>query len=86
MYDYQKEKSKIYTEEGQDLFLEIRDRVYLLAKKSGAVRMEEAIRGSSGSNWLHMACVDRMVERGELREITQATVVAGQNRIFVLND
>lgn len=85
MYDYQKEKPKLYTEEGQDLFIEIRDRVHQLAKKSGAVRMEEAIGGFSGFNRLHMACVDRMVERGELREITQNSIVAGQNRIFVLN-
>ncbi len=82
MYNYQKERSKIFTEDGQIIFLEIRDKVQRLLKQSGAVMMENAIGGALGDTWLHLACVDRLVELGELEEITR-TGVAGQHRVFV---
>lgn len=44
--------------------------------------MGNIISGSSGDSWLLLACVDRLVELGELREIPQ-THTAGQDRIFV---
>jgi len=66
MYNYQKERSKIFTEDGQIIFLEIRDKVQRLLKQSGAVMMENAIGGALGDTWLHLACVDRLVELGEL--------------------
>ena len=80
-YDYKKEKPEIFTERGQRMFLEIRDRVDGLLVNSGAFTMENAIKGATGSVWPMMACVDWMVELGELREIP--TSGAGQDRIFV---
>jgi len=82
MYNYQTEKSKIFTEDGQETFLKIRDKVQHLLKQSGAVMMQNAINGVTGDSWLHMACVDRLVELKEIREITQENV-AGQHRVFV---
>jgi hypothetical protein len=81
MYNYETEKKELFTEYGQVMFLEIRDNVKVLLKKSGAVRMQEAIAGSSGSSWTMLACIDRMVELKELREIT-GSGVAGQHRVF----
>ena len=83
MYNYQTEKPNIFTEDGQETFLKIRDNVKKLLKQSGAVTMEKAINGVTGSNWLHMACVDRLVELKEIKEIEQGGYVAGQHRIFV---
>ena len=82
MYDYQKEKLMIFSEESQLMFLGIRDRVNRLLSESGAVRMQEAIKGNVGSTWRMMACVDRLVELGELIEITQENT-PGQYRVFV---
>ena len=82
MYNYQTEKSKIFTEAGQETFLKIRDKVQQLLKQSGAVMMQNAISGVTGDVWLHMACVDRLVELKEIREITKENV-AGQHRVFV---
>lgn len=82
MYEYEKEKQNIFTESGQILFLQIRDRAKALLKQSGAVRMQELMKESCGDSWHMLACVDRMVELGELREITQDGV-AGQFRVFV---
>lgn len=83
MYNYQTEKQVIFTEEGQKMFLAIRDKVSSLLKQAGAVRMQEAISGQSGLSWEMFACVDRLVELGELREITGD--VPGQYRVFVKN-
>jgi len=81
MYDYPTEKKAIFTEDGQKMFLAIRDNVQSLLAKAGAVRMQEAISGQSGSSWEMLACVDRLVELGELKELTHD--VAGQFRVFV---
>lgn len=84
MYSYTEMRPLLFTEDGQVLFLQIRDRVNALLKTSGAVRMEEAIRESTGDTWQMLACVDRLVELGELREITGGDIqVAGQHRVFV---
>lgn len=82
-YDYQVERNFIFTEEGQRMFLAIRDHVKALLERAGAVRMQEAMQGArSGNSWSMLACVDRLVELKELREITGLNV-AGQHRVFV---
>lgn len=80
-YDYRKEREWLFTDHGQRMFLEIRDRVNRLLKEAGAVRMQEAVSGVSGDSWRQLACVDRMVELGELKEVPQEHC-AGQHRIF----
>lgn len=81
-YRYEDLKPTIFTEDGQIRFLKIRDQVQKKLKVSGAVNMESAITGIGGDTWQQLACVDRLVEIGELREIKQSDV-AGQYRIFV---
>lgn len=83
MYNYKEQKKKLFTDEGQRTFLKIRDRVLSLLEESGAVTLGGATAKASGNNWLHIACIDRMVELRELREIKQAGEAMGQDRIFV---
>jgi len=82
MYNYQTERSKIFTEEGQRIFLAVRDRANELIVQAGAVSMQHATTVGSGDSWFLMACVDRLVELKELREITGPNT-AGQDRVFV---
>lgn len=82
MYKYKDEKPNLFTDDGQRLFLHIRDKVNFLLSKSGAVTMEKAIYDCSGDTWEKMACVDRMVELNEIREIPQENPL-GQHRIFI---
>lgn len=82
MYNYETQKPKIFTENGQVMFLKIRDNVNQILKVAGAVRMQEAIREVCGDSWMMLACVDRLVELRELTEIT-GSEVAGQYRIFI---
>lgn len=81
-YDYATERPAIFTEAGQVMFLEIRDRAKRLTAEAGAATMERIISGTCGSSWQMLACVDRLVELRELREIDQGRHVAGQHRIF----
>lgn len=82
-YTYQEEKPKLLTDDGQRLFLRFRDRAQSLLKASGAVRAHELMSGFSGDSWVLLACVDRLVELGELRLIEQADLVATQYQIYV---
>lgn len=51
--------------------------------EAGAFSMGTVIRKQTGDSWMMLACVDLMVERGELREVTKGHDVAGQHRVFV---
>ena len=82
-YHYASEKPKLFSEEGQVMFIKIRDNVHALLKKAGAVRMQEAMHcGAGGDSWTMLACVDRLVELGEIREVT-GPAICGQYRVFV---
>lgn len=78
MYNYQTEKAELFTDQGQRRFLEIRDRVKSLPH---LFEMQDAIRSTCGSNWAAMACIDRLVELGEIREVPTLDVAA-QHRVF----
>ena len=81
-YDYNAEKAYILTDAGQREFLKVRDFAAKALKVSGAVRAAELMNAAScGDSWKMMACVDRLVELGELREIP--TDGAWQHRVFV---
>ena len=80
-YSYSEERPKLFSEKGSMLYIAIRDRVNRLLKEAGAVRMAEATQDFTGDGWLMMACLDRMVEMGEIKEVTDDDVF-GQDRIF----
>lgn len=86
MYNYEIEKQALFTDDGQRLFIGVRDQVRRMLKVSGAVRMGNATQLPRGigvaDGWVLMAAVDRLVELKEIREIPQANV-AGQHRVFV---
>jgi len=85
-YGYVEQRPFVFTENGQVMFLKIRDNAAHLIKMAGAVRCQELLRNVTGDSWNMLACIDRLVELNELREISQAGYVAGQHRIFVALD
>lgn len=80
MYKYENEKPNIFLEENQIDFLKVRDRAERLLEISGAFTLEKVIKGITGSSWLMMAYVDRLVELNEIKEIP--TNGFAQERIF----
>jgi hypothetical protein len=86
-YAYAQEKTRLFDDRGQRLFIGMRDRILSVLKQAGAVRSGELMHLPDGvgaaDSWTMLAVFDRMVELGELREIQQSGYVAGQHRIFV---
>jgi len=81
-YEYEDHKTFIFSEEGQIVFLAIRDKATKFLKEAGAFKMSNV--WCSGDSWESMACVDRLVELGEIMELDypNGTPMA-QNRVFV---
>lgn len=86
MYKYEENKKYIFSDEGQRLFIAVRDRVLSIVEESGAITMAKASRlpakvGAADSFNL-MACVDRMVELGDLSEVWYRKCTT-QERVFI---
>jgi hypothetical protein len=81
MYSYQTERARVFTEDGQVQFLKIRDNAKRLLDQSGAATLGKLIANVSGDSWVHLACVDRLVELGELRRVTKDG--ATQDHVYV---
>lgn len=77
-YDYQVERPKLFTESGQKQLFKMRDLADKLMKEAGAVAMHKLMDGDS---WSSLACADRLIELGFMREVTSD--VWGQHRVFV---
>lgn len=75
-YEYPRERVNLFTEQGQVRFIGIRDKVLAALKQTGAFRLQELNIGQ----WEDLACVDRMVELGELIEFPRGCW--GQYRVF----
>ena len=83
-YAYPVERKKIFTGgRGQVLFLKIRDRAKKLIEQSGAA-MQCYITQDIGTHdsWEAAACIDRLVELGELRVVIRDSCHM-QHRIFI---
>ncbi len=81
-YDYETEKHKIFTDEGQRKFLKVRDKANELLEKAGAFMMFKPLKDMTDDSWQLIAYIDRLVELGEIKEITRPDT-AGQHRVFV---
>lgn len=88
-YEYLKHRDFVFTDEGQRCFLAVRDNSKALIAKSGAVMCSRLLMtvgtGGAQSTWDLLACVDRLVELGELKEVPNPFCCAAQDRIFVGN-
>lgn len=82
-YDYQHERAAVFTEEGQLAFLKIRDKARYLLGIAGAFRVEELLSGLGGDSWLQLACIDRLVELGEIKPLREAGTIAAQSQVYV---
>lgn len=85
-YSYQTERPWIFTEEGQGCLLKARDKAFALLKSAGAFCGVNALHGVNTGDTFHMmAILDRLVELGDIVEISSGNVW-GQHRVFVGKD
>lgn len=82
MYNYETQKASLFTDEGQRMFLKIRDKVNKLLDAAGAFTQETAMRGITGDAWDMTACIDRLEELVEIREVGRSGPFL-QHRVFV---
>lgn len=81
MYDYQTERPQIFTERGVEILSLVRANAQKLLETAGAFTMSHATSNVSDT-WLMLACLDYLVEKGEIKRVTPVGSVAGQNEIF----
>lgn len=79
-YDYKTQRKNLFTEEGSVLFLAYRDQANRLLDEAGAFMSGKITL--SGDAWDAIACADRLVELGEIREMSSPGAW-GQHRVFV---
>jgi hypothetical protein len=84
-YSYATHKANVFTEDGQIMFLKIRDRAKALLADAGAATADRMMATVTGDSWSMLACVDRLVELGEIAEVPNPHSNFGQDRIFVTN-
>ena len=83
-YSYEAEKPALFTDEGQRMFLKVRDHVQRLLKTSGAFTAGEAMNGAGGGNsWTRLACVDRLEELGEITCVRRYPDCSTQGQVYV---
>ena len=80
-YDYKEQRPIVFTEAGLTMLLKIRDNAQRLTDLAGAVREEKLWVGLSGDSWDMRACVDYLVERGELKLVFCSC--ARQHNVYV---
>lgn len=83
-YQYTTERNAIFTDDGQREFTRGRDKVLAAVRATGAITMGKAMNMFRlGNTWAMMACVDRMVELGDLTEVATDKQHVAQYRVFL---
>lgn len=80
-YNYQAERSNLFTEEGAEILIAMRDKCRQMIKQSGAFVASRAMESVTGNGWVMLAALDYMVEKGELERVMQPGAWA-QNEIY----
>jgi len=81
MYNYQTERPKLFTENGVEMVLGIKKNIQNMVAVSGAVDFYHATKGVVSASWTQFAALDYLVEKGEIREVTNAEAM-GQHKVF----
>ncbi len=81
-YNYELQKPKLFTDEGQRKFLKVRDNAQRLLNQSGCFTMDKVVACELGNTFEAMACVDRLVELGEIVEVPRNPMMPLQHRLF----
>lgn len=82
-YDYAIERKHVFTEEGSKMLLQIRDTAKDLIAKAGVARCDKMMAKCTGDSWRMLACIDWLVETGDIIEIPNPTSGAAQHRVFI---
>jgi hypothetical protein len=79
-YQFATERPRLFTEDGVKMLTKVRDNVLELLATAGAFKAGHAWKGVSGDSWQMLACLDYLVEQGEIREV--GPTGWAQDRVF----
>jgi hypothetical protein len=79
-YNYDDIRPELFTEEGVELLMKLRDVSGKLLFQAGAYTFEKVTRTITGGTWLMMAALDYMVERKEIRMVYEPSNT--MNRVY----
>jgi hypothetical protein len=68
-YDYQRERTRLFADDGIAMLLKIWDSVRNHDVSSGACTIAAATRHVGGDSWLQLACLDYLVETGKIQYV-----------------
>lgn len=85
-YNYEEYKPNLLDKEELRRFLKVRDIVKDEIDSIGMVVMGAVMMRACGDTWKTMACVEMLVEIGEIVETTQKNVTWAQEREFIRNN
>lgn len=84
MYNYENCRKRLFTEEMLNKFIWFRDQVNSFLDTSGAVTQCKAVSGIKLPDTdMENAFMDRLVELGELQEVTTFLNIKTCNRVFI---
>lgn len=86
-YGYEAEKPRLFTDEGQRGFLKVRDHARAMISHSGAATLFALMRAKApecADSFAMIACIDRLVELGELRLVYKSG--ASQFDVYVAGE
>jgi len=79
-YNYDDIRPELFTEEGVELLMKMRDISGKLLFQARAYTFEKVTRTITGDTWLMMAALDYMVERKEIRMVYEPSNT--MNRVY----
>lgn len=82
-YEYEKERPWLFTDDGQRMFIKVRDRAKYLSSTAGAMQIICLLQGMGGDSFKQLACVDRLIELEEFRRIDREQMT--QYQVLVEN-
>jgi len=82
VYDYEKLKPELSSDDGTRLLLSLRDRVMILLETAGVCTYEALTLRTTGDSWLTAAAVQRLVELDMIRPLTASTPPYSLDTVF----
>lgn len=82
-YNYELIKPQLFTEQGVKMLMSMKDQVNRLLFTAGAFTTEKVTRTVTGDSWLQLACLDYLVESGEINLVS--TKGTSQHWVYTKN-
>jgi len=79
-YDYETQRPRIFTEDGVEMMMRMREKVRACLRASGAFKASAVM--TTGDSWDMLAVLDYLIEKGEIRRVTTGRVAA-QDEVYV---